>query len=184
MRPGRASPSRSARRSVLVAAVLLAGAVAAQDRVQTIRGRVVDADGRGVAGVPVALKWSFRDPPVPEWSVRVDGRPRPHRVVTDAEGWFDGPIDLAFAPQPMYALDRDGRRGAVGVVTRENVDAPLTLELRDLVRLHGTFADNEPNAPLTSSYIHVGLPGVRLGVASDLSTSPSFSVELPSGATR
>lgn len=97
---------------------------------RTLRGRVVAADGKGVAGASVALAWT------------VDGMgTRPLAgALTDAEGRFE----LAFAPggqaTTLLAYDLGITRGALAVVAPTEVGREQRLALAPLVRVAGELS--------------------------------------------
>ncbi|MHC5011677.1 MAG: hypothetical protein ACYTG6_12145 [Planctomycetota bacterium] len=143
-----------------------------------MRGRVVTQDGSPVAGVRFALQWTFwEDEPRPRWPPRKE----PPEVVSDDEGLFTASVDLRYAPLGLVALDMTRRLGARHVIGRTYAGTEIELVLEPLVHVFGTFMDDIPELPLTSSYAYAGIPGVRTGVAEDLGRDSDFSLHLPPG---
>lgn len=89
---------------------------------QTVRGRVVDADGKGVAGVEVTYAWCVSPP-------RFEPPTRP--TLSDAEGWF--PITWA-KPHPYAVVGfTAGREAGFAVVAQPGAEQ-VVCELRPTVR--------------------------------------------------
>jgi hypothetical protein len=114
----------------LLFACLLAapGESAAAERV--LRGRVVGADGKGVAGASVALAWTT----APSGTRPLGG------ALTDLEGRFE----LAFAPGGevvvLLAYDLEVSRGGLEVVAPDELGRARTITLAPLVRVAGELS--------------------------------------------
>ncbi len=101
-----------------------------------IRGRVVDADGKPVAGVlvggQVGLDEDTADPAAaPRFSMR--------SVKTDAEGKFAIERTFHGAPSELIARDEATKRGGFVIVDPKNAGKPVEISIGKLVRLRGVI---------------------------------------------
>ncbi|PYQ29146.1 MAG: hypothetical protein DMF56_12780 [Acidobacteria bacterium] len=98
----------------------------------TIRGRVVDAAGRSVAGAVVRC-----------------------HACTPARSGEDGSFEIAHAPSEKPALDaREGNRA--GALFTESVKPPFVIQLRPAATLTGTVRSNKDESPVPGA--RVALP--------------------------
>ena len=102
--------------------------------VRMVRGRVVDAEGKPVAGVlvggQVGLDEDSADPAAaPRFSMR--------SVKTDAEGQFAIERTFHGAPVELIARDEAAKRGGFVIVDPKNADQPVEIKIDKLIRLHG-----------------------------------------------
>ena len=141
-------------RSCLLCLVIFSSASSASFAAEALplRGRVVDEDGRPVAGVEIAYFWNAngitRDAfldfknnngPEPEW----DGNEgqmeafgdRPIPVKTNSDGMFT--IDLDWTVLKLLALDADRTSGTLINIDPTMPPKFITIQLQPLVRVTG-----------------------------------------------
>jgi thiol-disulfide isomerase/thioredoxin len=151
----------------------LAGTATAQESVK-LKGRVVDKDGKPVAGVEVA----------PFWGVAEDGSGKQTgfgATKTDAEGRFAATVDFYGRAAALMAFDAARTSGGLAVVSPKDANAPVEIRLGPVVRVHGTFESKLLDKPPIWTNVYVNLkPGnIRLIQAS--SRKAEFSLRLPAG---
>jgi hypothetical protein len=109
---------------------LLAARGVSEAAERVLRGRVVDADGKGVAGASVALAWTT----APSGTMPLGG------ALTDLEGRFE----LTFAPggeaAVLLAYDLKVTRGGTDVVQPGDAGRERTITLVPLVRVTGELS--------------------------------------------
>jgi hypothetical protein len=143
-------------------------AARAQDEVK-VRGRVLDAAGKPVAGAEVATFWSAEN-----------NKMTPHKAATtDADGRFALPVTFYGRGQGLLALDKNRKTGGLVLVEPKDAEKPVEFKLGPLVHLHGQFSCKELNKrpPWTNVYIMSG--DARFAMCS--SHEASFSLDLPPG---
>jgi hypothetical protein len=99
----------------------------------TIRGRVVDERGAGVAGAEVATAWT----------IDAKGTRPLEGATTDAEGRFALSRPHAGLPVALLAYDAERARGALRTVAPSAFADEQVLVLGPLVRLHGKLTTGE-----------------------------------------
>jgi hypothetical protein len=105
--------------TILLLGALLAGNAYPQIE-RAITGRVLDLQGRPVAGAAIAPYWNYRD-----------GLLHPQNgTTTDEMGRFSIPMgpEGAFAPRFWMAFDKEYKRG--GIVQIERTQEPVSFDLR------------------------------------------------------
>jgi hypothetical protein len=140
----------------------------AQEEVK-VTGRVVDADGKPVAGVEIASFWMAEGK-----------RMRPIKAAsTNAEGRFTLPVTFYGRADGLLALDRERKKGGLVLVDPKDANKPVEIELVPLVHVHGRFHCKELDVrpKWTMVYMMSG-PARFLGCSSD---EASFSFYLPPG---
>lgn len=152
---------------LFAAALILAGPA----RDTEISGRVLDEEGKPVAGVDIADYWSVNE-----------GKLSPTRGFrTDEEGKFRGSVRYYNRPIAVLAVDGDRKRGGVAVLDKESIGDPVEITLRPLVRLHGKFTSEKLGEPVkwSNTMIYINKPRVRLLQCS--SSQAEFSLPVPPG---
>lgn len=168
------------------AAVLLAGlgvgGVAASQEKDKVVGRVVDGDGKPVAGAEVATMWSAgRDDDDDKKSGKQTGF---GSATTDADGRFTARVSFYDRDQALMAIDADQKRGGTLVINEGNTkDKEVEIRLAPLVKVRATIVSSElGDKPFwTNTYVNL-LPGkmIRLLQCSRIKEK-EISVLLPPG---
>jgi thiol-disulfide isomerase/thioredoxin len=166
------------RRWPAVAAVLClaipagTGEARAQSTVK-IEGRVVDADGKPVAGVEVATFW------------RADEKTGDMKafsgVKTDADGRFALKEEVYAAELALTAYDADREKAGLAVVPKDTLDKPVEIRLAPAVRVRGKLDSKELGhaPPWANIYLNTA-PG-RLRILQRLVPDMEFSFIAPAG---
>ena len=138
----------------------------------SVAGRVVDREGRAVAGARVAESWFAEQAASLE-----PNRP----AVTDAEGRFSLEVEMYGRDSIVMAVDPTGAFGALAVIPAKGDGGPIRLELAPLVEVRGRYeAEGSARAPgdvYTTLYLGSGGPRV----AGARSSAGTFAVKLPPG---
>jgi len=146
--------------------------LALQEGGAEIAGRAVDADGKPVAGVTVALHWELRDGAMEA----NDG------VRTGEDGAFGLPVRWRRPSVAALALDKDRRRGAIAIVDRGAADA-VVLTLAPVVRADWGFdaskLDRPP--PLFVGDFSLRRKGKRFSLVGFEKPFEKFTLALPAG---
>jgi len=136
---------------VFVVLVLIAGPATAGTGSWTLAGRVIDAQGRPVAGVELSVNWNANGVSAEEVRRIEKGAGDPHRLDineghmepwgdhptrTDAQGRFSVP--MSWTNGFLLALDRERKQGALVVVDLPVSASGVKVTLEPLVRLRGT----------------------------------------------
>lgn len=143
--------------ALLLVPLLLANAFAQEqedDYSAHLAGRVVDADGRPVAGASVGLNWSSVGGPVPETS---------GAITSGDDGTFSGTTDVYGYPARVAAYSADGAlAGFTSVAEGQTGDVLITLRPSLTVTLRVTRTGLEEPLPYA---------GVNLTVAGGMDLS-------------
>lgn len=144
-------------------------AARAQEEVK-VNGRVVDADGKPVAGIEVASSWNTNK----------DGKMIAYKGATsNAEGRFTLTVSFYGRSQGLLALDKERKSGALLVLDEKAAAKPVELKLGPLVHVHGRFFCKELDKKPTWTMVYMMRGRARfLGCSSD---DASFSFHLPPG---
>lgn len=144
-------------------------AARAQEEVK-VNGRVVDAEGKPVAGVKIGTNWN----------VDRQGEMNPYKgVYSDKEGRFSLATTFFGRKQALLALDFDGKSGALLVLDQKGAAKPVELKLGPLVHVHGQFFCKELDKKPVWTMVYMMSGDARfLGCSSD---DASFSFHLPPG---
>jgi hypothetical protein len=153
-------------------ACLALGVAAVADDVREVKGRVVDRDGKPVAGVEVASFWNGQD-----------GRlsPFPPSAKTDADGAFTLKVQTYGRDQAILAVDPDRKRGGTAVVAAKGPADAAEIRLEPLVNVHGGFSCKELGAKPEWTNVYMNLMPGRLRLVQCSSTEAAFSLRLPPG---
>jgi len=119
--------------------VLACGLAATAGEVK-VAGRVVDAEGKPVAGAEVASSWYAGG----------DGQMSPYQAAkTDGDGRFTAKVNIYMDRDvEMMAMDAGRKAGGLAVVRAKEPNAALEIRLRPTVRLHARFESKTLGKPL------------------------------------
>jgi thiol-disulfide isomerase/thioredoxin len=139
-----------------------------------IKGQVVDAKGKPVAGALVANRW-YADEAEPLKPLR------PAR--SDADGRFSLELELYGRDAALMAVDATGTLGGLAIVSANAPQAPIRIQLAPLAEIRGRFASENPGLALIKTFVEVRVDSGKLQVmvALDQSRSSIFSMKLPAG---
>ncbi len=157
------------RHSAVFAALLVAASAARAGDATILKGTVVDADGRGVAGVDVGDNWQLGRECRPYSDVR-----------TDQDGTFEITLRYFRPPIALLAMDEKRERGAAVVISEDDAKNPVTLRLSPLATVRGEFwCANKDVSPAGSS-VQWQFGTARIGNLH--AVDPKWEVKLPAGA--
>ena len=160
---------------LLIAMILLAsGSSMAQDQGVKVRGRVLDREGKPVAGANVASMWGVSE----DGSKKQEGF---GAATTDAEGRFTVKVDFYGRDAGLLAIDSGRTVGGTTVIPVAQAQREVEIRLMPLVRVHGKFESKDLGKaiPWTNVYINL-LPG-KIRMLQNSSTKAEFSILLPPG---
>jgi hypothetical protein len=149
---------------------LLAGAARA-DGPQQVRGQVLDAAGKPVAGAEVATFWNAQGDRMQAYQA----------ARTDAAGKFTLKAQFYGMPQAVLALAPDRKTGALAVVEAKDAGRPLALKLGPLVHVHGSFTCKELGVRPKWTNVYMSVDAGKARVVSCMSNEATFSLWLPPG---
>lgn len=151
-------------------AICLGAAVALADEVE-VKGSVLDADDKPVAGVEVATMW--------------DGGGGAMRAfngaTTDAEGKFVLKAEFDKHPLGLLAFDKARKLGASLVVGAQAIAEGCELKLEPVVTVRGKFTCSDLGAPPSWMNVYAMLQPGNVRVAQCATTRGDFAMVLPVG---
>jgi len=155
--------------------VLSSSGVVAGSTIAMVTGRVVDHEGKPVAGARVAENWFAEQagPLEPNQPAR-----------TDADGRFSLEIQLHSRGTLLMALDSTGCLGGLAVIPAKGLDGPIRIEVTPLVEVRGKFTCTESGSSPGETYVTMFLASDNLRVAAGRSLASSFAMKLPPGRYR
>jgi hypothetical protein len=122
--------------TAIVAALF--AALLQQSDVKEIKGRVVDGEGKPVAGVPIAAFWTIKDG---AWT------PGGALLATSDElGAFAQKVLWPARPTAYVALEKDGKRGGIVVIDNASVGSAQEIRLAPMATVTGSFDFKECGA--------------------------------------
>ncbi len=155
-------------------ALALAGPIEARAQaVVKVEGRVVDADGKAVAGADVASFWSVDEK---------TGDLKPFGgAKTDADGRFAFKEEVYFPELALAAYDAGRERAGLAVVPKADFDKPVEVRLAPVVRVHGKLdSKGLGHAPPWANIYLFTLPE-KARFLSRASQDMEFSLVAPAG---
>lgn len=158
---------------------VVAGTAVAQQAPEKVKGRVLDRDGKPVAGAEVASFWSADDEGVKDGGKR--GQSGFGAATTDGEGRFAVNVNFYGRDAAVMAIDANRKVGGVTVVPVADTKREVEIRLAPLVRVHGNFESKDLGKAIswTNVYINV-LPG-KIRLLQNSSRKAEFSMLLPPG---
>ena len=159
--------------------MLVATMATAQDSAVKVKGRVVDATGKPVAGAEVASFWSAGEEDVQKGAKR--NQAPFGGAKTDGDGRFNVKVNFYGRDSALLAMDADRAVGGLAVVPVAATGREVEIRVAPLVRVHGKLASKDLGAPVpwTNVYINV-VPG-KIRLLQDSSRKAEFSMLLPPG---
>jgi hypothetical protein len=144
-----------------------------------VRGKVVDAQGKPVAGAVVSPFWVR--------SSNSQGSAKGILAPTDAastdrDGTFTTELRLYGRDGALLAMDRDRKLGGLATVRANATDQPVTITLGPLARVHGAFSCNDLKAAPKWTNVYIMTREGRARVAMNDSEEARFDLMLPAGA--
>ena len=137
-----------------------------------ITGRVVDKDGKPVAGAEVAEFWRRDD--AGEMKALPSAR-------TDGDGRFKLECELGSNDQPLMAIDATRKLGGIATIRASALEKPLLIELSPLVELRGHFTCTESGRPPDWTNVSMSVMPGSSRLAFYRSRQSKFSLKLPAG---
>lgn len=154
-------------------ALALAGSIESRAQaVARIEGRVVDADGKPVAGAEVASFWTVDEE---SGELKALGGAK-----TDADGRFALKEEFygAFA---LTAYDAGRERAALVVIPRDALDTPVEVRLAPAVRVHGKLDSEELGHAPPWANIYLSTPSREARILQRGGRNMEFSFVAPAG---
>jgi thiol-disulfide isomerase/thioredoxin len=184
------------RRLLLSLLLIGIGRAAAAEKIWTLPGRVLDEQGRPVAGASIATVWGANGVTLEQLqNFEKDGKPHPELTANEGqmEPWGIGPVETGpdgrFAitlhssnDRKLLAVDRERKRGAVILVDPRHPPSQVECKLVPLVRLFGRLRVAATGKPTRHDIVYLCLPAnpelplgrYRLGVCSSVQSRFEF----------
>ncbi|MHC4670495.1 MAG: Ig-like domain-containing protein, partial [Planctomycetota bacterium] len=158
---------------LLLLPVLLCAAAAPAAEEREVTGRVLDAQGKPVAGIEVASYWYQRN-----------GRLAPRAgVETDREGRFQLKVRWQRRARSLMALDAARARGASVLLDEQGLAKTHTLRLAPLVTLRGALKSTGLGYPPEQVFLSATAKGAIIAAVA-ATGGPTFALPLPAGSYR
>jgi len=144
-----------------------------------IKGKVVDEEGNGVAGVKIGYSWSVKN------DVH-QNRGGSESWTTDENGDFTGTTKYGLSNRGFVLMAFDEKQERGGLVWFKTGLDPLAIRivLTPLVTIKGKVDCTELGRPPSWAEISFYMPGQYAKVSSVQTRNGSFSIKLPPGAYR
>lgn len=151
-----------------LALLVLVAAAQASVAETVLKGKVLDTDGKPVAGADVGSNWDFGK------ELRAYDA-----VKTEPDGTFALTLRYFNAPLALIAMDAARERGAAIVVTADSAATEQSLALAPLVAVKGEFSCTDASLNPVSVSIQWQFRGARAGNL--WAQEPKFETKLPPG---
>ncbi len=145
----------------------------AQDRGVKVLGRVLDRDGKPVAGAKVASMWMVKEDGDQQDGLRA--------ATTDRDGRFEVKVALYNRDAALMAIDADRKIGGVAVVPVAEASREVEIRVAPLVRVHGKLESKDLGSAISWTNVYINLLPGKIRMVQDSSTKALFSVLLPPG---
>jgi len=153
-------------------ALVLAVVAARADDAGRVNGRVVDANGRPVAGATVAATWL----------ADVDQPLRPIAgTTTDDQGRFSLERPPTQSDQAVMAIARDGTSGGAAVVSEKSPRESLAIRLGPMAEVRGRFTCTEKGEPPVGTNLYLILKPGKNRLIAHRSRGSEFILKAPVG---
>ena len=153
--------------------ILAAGPLMAQEEGVKVMGRVLDRDGKPVAGATVASMWMVK-----EDGDKQDGL---RGATTDGDGRFEVRIAMYNRDAALMAIDASRTAGGTAVVAVADTKREVEIRLGPLVRVHGKFESKDLGSAISWTNVYINLLPGKIRMIQDSSMKAEFSVLLPPG---
>jgi len=153
-----------------------AGSVGIELRLEAgtrIAGRVVDADGRPLAGAQVADLWDFGASP--------SGSPL-RGLDCDPEGRFDGPLDPREDGFWLAAFSGDRKLAGIVEVPKDGPTTDLLIHTNPSSRVHGRIVSKDLGRAVDWANTYWSLKPGDIRLAQCFTRKGEFDVRLPAGS--
>jgi thiol-disulfide isomerase/thioredoxin len=158
---------------------LVTGMATAQEAGVKVKGRVVDADGKPVAGAEVASFWGAGSEDMPEGG---NGKQSPFGgAKTDGEGLFSVKVDFYGRDAALMAMDSNRTAGGTAVVPAALAKKEVEIRLSPLVRVHGKFESKDLGRAVPWTNVYMNLLPAKIRLLQNSSLKAEFSMLLPPG---
>jgi thiol-disulfide isomerase/thioredoxin len=159
--------------------LLVAGPSMAQDREVKVKGRVLDPDGKPVAGADVGSFWGVGRDDGPEEGP--PGQTAFGGVKTDGDGRFTVKVDFYGRDSALMAIDADRKIGGIAVVPVADAGREVEIRLAPLTKVHGKLGSKDLGRAIPWTNVYIYLPSRKIRILQNSSTKAEFSILLPPG---
>jgi hypothetical protein len=138
-----------------------------------VRGRVVDADGKALAGAKVCTRWRMGETLVPGNAAET--------MTSDADGNFTGQVTFARRPILLMAVDADQKCAGFVVLDEKNIDAAAEIKAGPLGTVKGHVESTELGKAPDGVDVSVSIVPNNVHILGATPKDGKFSIRLPVG---